>query len=165
MTRAVQLMSFIAGAAAAIALLAGLRMPAGHPNPATSLSVSLSRSPAFDVSRTGTVFDMPRLPPGRTLATDLVVHNNRRVALHLRPRATVEGDPEVTAAVYAEISADGTQLFRGSLARLTDATAQRFWVKPGASTTVRFTAVLERAKARSAAGRAADVAIGLWVDP
>lgn len=165
MTRAVQLMSFIAGAAAALALLAGLRVPAGHPNPATSLSVSLRRPPAFDVSRTGTVFDMARLPPGRTLATDVVVHNNRRVALHLRPRATVEGDPEVTAAVYAEIRAGDTRLFRGPLARLTDATAQRFWVQPGASTTVRFTAVLERAKARSAAGRAADVSVGLWVDP
>jgi hypothetical protein len=165
MTRAAQLMSFIAGTAAAVALLAGFRMPAGHPNPATSLSVSLRRSAAFDLSRTGTVFDVPRLPPGRTLSTEVVVHNNRHVPLHLRPRATVEGDPEVTAGVDAEIRVSGARLFHGSLERLSDATAQRFWVAPGASATVAFTAVLRRSAAGAAAGRAADVAIGLSVDP
>jgi hypothetical protein len=165
MARAAGLTSFLIGTAAALALLAGWRMPAGHAGWATALSVSVGVSRKVDLSHTGTVFDVGHLRPGRTLTTTVVLHNTRPAALRLRPRARVVGDVSVTDAIQARVTIPGEQLFRGPLSRLAQATARRMWLPPDESIPVTLAIIVPRSAAASAAGRAADMSLAFEVDP
>lgn len=165
MRRATRITSFLVGTAAALALLAAWRMPAGHANAATGLTVSVGGSRTVQLSRTGTVFDVARLYPGRALKATIVLRNTRRVSLHLRPRARLVGDDALTSAMQARVVAGGAQLFAGPLSHLARAKARRMWLQPRESTSVRFTLVLPASGAKRAAGRAANLALAFEVDP
>ena len=165
MKGAAGLTSFLVGTVAALTLLAGWRMPAGHANAATALTVSVGGSRTVRLSRTGTVFDVAHMRPGRTLTATIVLHNTRPVALHLRPRARVTGDDSATDAMQVRVAAGGQTLFSGSLTRLAQPTARRIWLEPGRLATVTLQVVLPPSNRRRAAGRAADMALGFEVDP
>jgi|tagenome__1003787_1003787.scaffolds.fasta_scaffold20502976_2 hypothetical protein len=165
MARAAGLTSFLIGTAAALALLAGWRMPAGYAGGATALSVSIGVSRTVELSRTGTVFGVGRLRPGRTLTTTVVLRSRRAGTLRLRPRARVVGDASVTHAIQVRVAIPGHHLFRGPLSRLALATARRMWLPPRASVPVTVTIVVPRSAAAEAAGRAADMSLVFEVDP
>ena len=165
MARAAGLTSFLIGAAAALALLSGWRMPARHAGGATALSVGVGVSRTVDLSRTGTVFDVGHLRPGRTLTTTIVLRNTRPTALRLRPRARVVGDVSVADAIHARVAIPGQQLFRGPLSRLAQATARRMWLPPDESIPITLSIAVPRATAARAAGRAADMSLAFEVDP
>ena len=156
---------FLAGAGAALALLLAFRVPAGHRGSNMALSMTVTGSPALQLSRTGTVFDVGRLRRGRPLVTTLQLRDARQSALRVRTRAQVSGDGALARAVWTTIGVGGTRVFAGPLSRLTAPTARRFWLEPGPSTDVVVRLVVPRSAHQDLGGRYTAASLAFEVAP
>jgi hypothetical protein len=158
-------MSFLVGAAAALALLASWQVAAGPRGTDTALSVSVTSSPAAQLSRTGTLFDVSHLRRGRPLVTRLLLSDNRAETLRIRTKAEVSGDETVANAVWTTVNVDGDRVFAGPLTRLTRNTARRFWLQQEGQAVVLIRLVLPRSARGDLRGRYTDASLVFEVTP
>ncbi len=165
MRRLAELTSFGVGAAAALGLLVAWQVPGGKGAPLTSIAFGVEHSQTMQLSRTGTLFDVPRLHAGRPLSTSLRLESLRKAPLHVRPRIELDGDDALAQALDAEVLVDGEQLYRGPLQGLSERRAQRTWLRPRAHETLTVRLALPRGEAEHAAGRALRAVLRLEVEP
>jgi hypothetical protein len=163
MKRWAELTSFLIGAAAALVLLAGWRVPAGRATLGADVTVSIGRSHSVQLSRTGTVLDSTRLQPGRTVAATVTVHNPGPAGLRLRPRAQAAGDAALDALLRVDVRADGQSLYSGTLADLARPVAGIWRLGPQASGRLTLRLTLPRGVAKGYAGRSTQPALVLEV--
>ena len=124
MARAAGLTSFLIGTAAALALLAGWRMPAGHAGGCDRAERQRRRlAEGRPVTHRERLRRRDISVSGPALTTTVVLRNTRHAALRLRPRARVVGDVSVTERDAGARRPRRSQLFRGPLSRLAQATA------------------------------------------
>ncbi len=150
--RRLELLSFLVGAATALSLLAGWRVPAGSGQVGTDLMLSIGRSNAVELSRTGTVVSARDLRPGRRVEAAVVAHNPGAAVLRLRPTLQVASGAALARELRAELRADGRQLYAGSLAGLTARSAP-LRLAPGRSSRVQLVVTLPRSAGATARGR------------
>jgi hypothetical protein len=163
MKRWAELTSFLIGAAAALVLLAGWRVPAGRGTLGADVTLSIGLSPVVQLSRTGTVLDSTRLRPGQRVTTAVTVHNPSTAALRLRPQAQAAGDATLNALLHVDVRADGQKLYAGSLAELARPVAGAWRLGPGASGRLTLRLTLPSGIAAGYAGRSTHPAIVLEV--
>jgi hypothetical protein len=159
MRRFAQLSSFLVGAAAALVLLAGYRVPAGRGTLGADVTMSVGRSSLVQLSRTGTVLDAARLRPGRRVTSAVTVTNPGGATLRLRPRAQVAGDVALDALLRVEVRGGGRVLYRGTLHDLGQPVAGVWRLGPGASGLLSVRLGLPRGVAEGYAGRSTHPAI------
>lgn len=150
--RRLELLSFLVGATTALSLLSGWRVPTGRGHVGTDLMLSIGRSNAVELSRTGTVVSARDLKPGRRVEAAVVAHNSGAAVLRLRPTLQVASGAAVARELRGELRADGKQLYAGSLAGLT-ARSTPLRLAPGSSSRVLLVVTLPHSAGAAARGR------------
>jgi hypothetical protein len=150
--RRLELLSFLIGAAAALVLLAGWRVPEGRGELGADVTLSIGRSGIVELSRTGTVVDARRLLPGRTVRTEVVLHNPGRTAQRLRPRFQLAVGSQLARVLRVDVRAGGERVYAGTFHGLTRP-AETIRLRPGESKHVTLAVGLPRSGEDEYAGR------------
>ncbi len=150
-----EITSFLVGAAAALVLIAGWRVPHGREAFGADVRISVARSSVVHVSRTGTVLDSTGLRPGEGARTTVRITNPTDRPLRLRPTAQVD-DPALARLLRVEVTAGGDRLFSGPLASMNGNAALPLRLRPGAAAAVQIRLRLGRG---DSAGRGTQAAL------
>ncbi|MFN2471066.1 MAG: hypothetical protein ABR583_08775 [Gaiellaceae bacterium] len=152
MKRWAHLISFVIGAAAALVLLAGWRVPSGRGVLGTDVTLSAARSPDVTLSQTGPFADVSALRPGESgVFGSLRVANSSGRPLVMRARLRGDTD-DLESVLFVELRAGDERLYRGPLAGL-DAWSRSFNLGTGASRPLTVRGWLPRAVRAGYQGR------------
>jgi hypothetical protein len=149
MRRGAELTSALVGAAAAVVLLFGWRVPQGTGTTPAGVTLSAASVPELVLGRTGQFASSTELvADGRSAVEGTLDVRNPdavRVAIHARLRADTS---DLDSAVQVRLDADEVTLYRGPLGGLRSWTRRDVTIDPGDSTLIRVVASLRRGAER-----------------
>jgi hypothetical protein len=122
----------VLGAALAVVLLAGWRIPGGQAARGADVSVTVNRTGELDVAPHGRLLYVRDLRPGRFAEARFVATNTTGTTLAVRVRSRADG-ADLDQQLALRVVASRRPLFSGALGRLRVGSRRRLVLSAGAS--------------------------------